>query len=68
MTPQGDLRTCLYEKGAMSLRDLIRKYESDEQLKQALKSAVGSRARDGFEAEKRRVEYPVSESMATIGG
>ena len=68
VTPQGDLRTCLYEKGAMSLRDIIRTTEDDQKLKDALQRAVGNRAKDGFEAEKRRVEHPVSESMATIGG
>ena len=68
VTPQGDLRTCLYEKGAVSLRDIIRNYEDDIELKNALQRAVGSRAKDGFEAEKKRIEHPVSESMATIGG
>lgn len=68
VTPQGDLRTCLYEKGALSLRDIIRSTNSDQALKQALKNAINHRAKDGFEAEKKRVESPVSESMATIGG
>ncbi len=68
VTPQGDLRTCLYEKGAMSLRDIIRSHKDDTELKKALQKAVGSRAKDGFEAEKKRVAHPVSESMATIGG
>lgn len=68
VTPQGDLRTCLYEKGAMSLRDIIRSTEDDKQLKMALQQAIGHRAKDGFEAEERRSENPVSESMATIGG
>lgn len=68
VTPQGDLRTCLYEKGAISLRDIIRNSQSDEELKNTFLEAVGSRAKDGFEAEQRRSENPVSESMATIGG
>ena len=68
VTPQGDLRTCLYEKGAISLRDIIRSSQSDEELKNTFLKAVGSRAKDGFEAEQRRSENPVSESMATIGG
>ena len=68
VTPQGDLRTCLYEKGAMSLRDIIRSHKGDTELKKALQKSVGSRAKDGFEAEKKRVAHPVSESMATIGG
>ena len=68
VTPQGDLRTCLYEKGAVSLRDIIRTSKSDESLKNVLLKAIGNRAKDGFEAEQRRAENPVSESMATIGG
>lgn len=68
VTPQGDLRTCLYEKGGVSLRDVLRSTTSDEALKTAFLQAIGTRARDGFEAEKRRVQHPVSESMATIGG
>ena len=68
VTPQGDLRTCLYERGAISLRDIIRAYKSDDELRKVLQKAVGNRTKDGFEAEKRRIEYPVSESMATIGG
>lgn len=68
ITPQGDLRTCLYDQGSLSLRDIIRGTESNIDLKNALKKAIGNRAKDGFEAEKRRSNNPVSESMATIGG
>jgi len=68
VTPQGTLRTCLYDKGALSLKEIIRSTSSDEKLKQALIHALGQRAKDGFEAEKRRQADPISESMATIGG
>ncbi len=69
VTPQGELKTCLYDKGGLSLREIIRSTTSDEQLKQALQHALQNRAKDGFEAENRRTgELPVSESMATIGG
>ncbi|MEQ9232407.1 MAG: GTP 3',8-cyclase MoaA [Cyclobacteriaceae bacterium] len=66
VTPQGQLKTCLYDDGVMSIRDLIRTTDSDEELQQALLKALGNRAKDGFEAEERRSS--VSESMATIGG
>jgi len=66
VTPQGELKTCLYGSGVMSLRDLMRSTDSDEELKDGFLKAIGSRAKDGFEAEKQR--DPVSESMATIGG
>jgi cyclic pyranopterin phosphate synthase len=68
VTPQGDLRTCLYGKEVLSLRDILRNNQSDEALKEALKKAIGLRAKDGFEAEKERLTDPISESMATIGG
>lgn len=69
LTPQGMLKTCLYDNGIFNIRDLIRNGASNEQLMDALLSALGSRAKDGFEAEqKRQLHMPVSESMATIGG
>ncbi|MFZ9046261.1 MAG: GTP 3',8-cyclase MoaA [Cyclobacteriaceae bacterium] len=70
ITPQGGLRTCLYAHDGISLRDIMRANTSDIALADALKKAVGSRAKDGFEAEKnqRKDGAMVSESMATIGG
>lgn len=68
VTPQGQLKTCLYDHGGISLREIIRNTTDDTELKQALLKAVGNRSKDGFEAEKRRSDNPVSESMATIGG
>ena len=69
LRPQGTLKTCLYDHGVFNLRDLMRSGASDGQLTDALKAAIGRRAKDGFEAEKRRgFGLPVSESMATIGG
>lgn len=69
VTPQGELKTCLYDGGVFSLRDFMRSGATDEELKSSLISTLKLRAKDGFEAEKRRLEAnPVSESMATIGG
>lgn len=69
ITPQGTLRTCLYGEPALNVRDIMRSGASDEELLKNLNTALGNRAKDGFEAEKRRDEgNPVSESMATIGG
>ncbi len=66
LTPKGELKTCLYDNGFVSLRDVIRSGASDEELIKVVQSSLSSRAKDGFEAEKRRA--PVHESMATIGG
>ncbi len=67
LTPQGTLRTCLYGQGILSFRELLRSNASDSEILDHLKKAIGSRAKDGFEAEKQRTNR-VSESMATIGG
>lgn len=66
VTPQGQLKTCLYDDGVLSIRDLLRRTDSDEELRESLLKSLGNRPKDGFEAEERRNE--VSESMATIGG
>lgn len=66
ITPQGNMRTCLYGKGVKNFRDIMRSGADDKELIKQLKEALDKRAKDGFEAEKER--KPVSESMATIGG
>ncbi|MEO0897577.1 MAG: GTP 3',8-cyclase MoaA [Bacteroidota bacterium] len=69
LTPEGMLKTCLYDDGVMSVRDILRAGHSDEQIIDQLKGVLNKRAKDGFEAEnKRKQGKPVSESMATIGG
>lgn len=69
VTPQGELKTCLYDGGVFSIRDVMRSGASDYELGEEFKKALNLRAKDGFEAERRRKEQmPVSESMATIGG
>jgi len=66
---QGVLKTCLYDNGVFSLRDLMRAGATDEQIALSLLDAVGSRWRDGHEAEKNRFAgLPIQESMTTIGG
>ncbi len=69
LTPQGILKTCLYDNGVFNIRDLIRAGATDEDLVVALQEALSHRAKDGHEAEQNRNKnFPVSESMATIGG
>ncbi len=69
ITPQGMLKTCLYDDGVLNIKDLIRDGNNDEELKHSLLNAFGHRAIDGWQAEKLRKEKgPVHESMATIGG
>lgn len=69
ITPQGLLKTCLYDNGIFNIRDLMRKGATDAEVVQALQEALQHRAKDGFEAEKNRnFGNPITESMATIGG
>ena len=69
ITAQGLLKTCLYDNGIFSIRDLLRATNDDELVRSRLIEAITNRAKDGFEAEKNRSEdQPVTESMSTIGG
>src|SRR5688500_2153882 len=69
ITAQGTLKTCLYDDGVLDIRQLIRSGCSDDEIRQHLQKAFGSRPKDGFEAEsKRKSHLPASESMSTIGG
>jgi cyclic pyranopterin phosphate synthase len=69
LTPQGMLKTCLYDDGVLNVKDLMRNNLTDEAIATALLNAIHHRAKDGFEAERLRKEKaPVHESMATIGG
>lgn len=67
VTPQGLLKTCLYDEGVFNVKELMREGASDTQLLEAIQNAVLHKAKDGKEAEARRFT-PVHESMATIGG
>ena len=69
ITPDGELKTCLYDNGVMNIKDLMREGIGEEELKNTLLNAFGNRPKDGWEAEQQRVENTgVHESMATIGG
>lgn len=69
ITPQGMLKTCLYDSGVFNIKKVIRSGATNAQLKDTFLEALGNRAKNGFEAEqKRKNGNEVSESMATIGG
>ncbi len=69
LTPQGMLKTCLYDNGVLNVKDLARAGMTDEELQDNLVNALLHRAKDGWEAEKNRTaKNPAHESMATIGG
>lgn len=68
LTPQGMLKTCLYDDGTFNLRDVMRAGASDEEIMHTIRHAINHRAPDGKTAEARRRHNPISESMASIGG
>ncbi len=69
LTPQGTIKTCLYDDGVFNIRDIMRAGASDAEIVAAVQEACAHRSKDGFEAEAKRKFNPlVSESMATIGG
>jgi len=68
LTALGDVKTCLYDHGVVNLRDLIRSGRTNEDLKDTLLQVISHRPKDGFEAESRRGNLALVESMSTIGG
>jgi cyclic pyranopterin phosphate synthase len=69
ITPQGVLKTCLYDHGVLNIKNLIREKISDDEISKILFSKIQRRAINGIEAEKlASIESPLHESMAVIGG
>ncbi|MDX2245620.1 MAG: GTP 3',8-cyclase MoaA [Bacteroidia bacterium] len=69
LTAVGQLKTCLYDDGVLDIRALLRSGAADGEIRTAFLKAFSNRAKDGYEAEKRRsADRPVNESMSTIGG
>lgn len=69
LTAQGHLKTCLYDKGVVDIKKVIRSGASDDELKEIFLKSFNQRSKNGFEAEKARPDASsVSESMSTIGG
>lgn len=69
VTPQGLLKTCLYDQGVFNVRDLFRAGATDKQVADTFLDALQHRAKDGWEAAGKKTPGPAGrESMATIGG
>jgi cyclic pyranopterin phosphate synthase len=67
ITPEGMLKTCLYDRGAVNLKEMLRSGKSDTEIKEAIIMAVQNRAKDGFESQE-RYSRNTNLSMAQIGG
>ncbi|HMB64643.1 MAG TPA: GTP 3',8-cyclase MoaA [Eudoraea sp.] len=67
ITATGDVITCLYGKPTMNIRNLMRSGQSENRVKEAILRAIGSRAKTGFEAQKKHAKV-FDNSMTSIGG
>lgn len=67
ITATGDVITCLYGKPKANLRDLVRNSADGREVEQAILGAVGSRAKNGFEAQGEHSKV-FDSSMTSIGG
>lgn len=65
ITPTGGLKTCLYGGDVLNVRDLLRSGASSAFIMNEIRSALGNRAADGFEAERQNQHW---DSMSVIGG
>jgi len=69
LTPQGILKTCLYDNGVLNIKDLLRNGATDNEVEIQLLNSLNTRAKDGWEAERKRFDTGLfHESMAAIGG
>ena len=64
ITPQGILKTCLYDGGVLNIKDIIRSNNNDEYLQATIINAINNRAKNGWDAEQNSTH----ESMSSIGG
>lgn len=68
VTPQGMLKTCLYDQGALDLRQMLRgDGASDQEIGDAIRCCVQNRYWDGHAAEAAMIGAE-KHSMAAIGG
>jgi molybdenum cofactor biosynthesis enzyme MoaA len=67
LTPSGEMKTCLYAKSGLSVKELLRTGASDTSISEAILQSINHRYKNGWEAEEDR-GVEVTESMATIGG
>jgi molybdenum cofactor biosynthesis protein A len=67
ITPQGNLKTCLYDNGMLNIKQLMRDGFKDDYIEELLLNELNKRSSDGWEVQK-KFHKNVQPSMATIGG
>lgn len=67
VTPVGMLKTCLYDRGALDLKQLLRSGARDQDLTRSVIACLQNRAANGHAVETAHLEERY-ESMSAIGG
>jgi GTP 3',8-cyclase len=67
ITPQGILKTCLYDNGVLNIKELMRDDLTDDEIKNSLLHTLNNRHADGWKTEK-SLNKSLHTSMAAIGG
>jgi cyclic pyranopterin phosphate synthase len=67
ITPAGMLKTCLYDNGALNLKDWARGNASDQAIRASILDCIHKRFANGHEAEKDS-QHTTEPSMGMIGG
>lgn len=67
VSSRGLLRTCLYGRPAMDLKEIIRTNMKDEDLVKAITRVMGQRKKNGFDAAGEQKD-DIFDSMSVIGG
>lgn len=67
VTPVGMLKTCLYDRGALDLKQLCRSGASDQDISRAVIDCLQQRAANGHAVETAQLEGRY-DSMSAIGG
>lgn len=67
ITPAGLLKNCLYDRGVLDLRELMRSGADDEEIEARIIDSVRAKLVDGHKVAEQQ-ERLCEDSMATIGG
>ncbi len=67
ITPSGMMKNCLYDKGVLDMRALLRGPATDEEIADELRRCVAAKLVNGHEAARRNAGTS-EDSMASIGG
>ncbi len=68
ITPQGMLKTCLYDDGVLNLKELLRDGAADHEVEAMIRQCLGHRQPNGFAAAALHQGGRQACSMSSIGG